>query len=307
MELLEPYIDGNLNVAFKADNEQYWSRIGSKEIWSSKDTKDAYTAFKVEKIPSDLTCVYLKCVSNGKYLSRDGAYYICANKSIADQYCVMEVYESNGKVVFKNRSCGKFLTRWCPTHIFARKDGADKYTQFIVEPASLTPVKEEIKNLVWGVMSDARIERPSVLDTKEVVNKGSQPLEFDVALERNLTTTSETMWESGWSVTTGIKVKTQIFSAEFTASLTAEWNGKKGGTNSRSTTTIIRESTKVTVPPNKKVVAKLFVTLLDNAEVPFTATIERTSFTGTNTITVRGKWKGVIAFNSRIVITEEDL
>ena len=144
------------------------------------------------------------------------------------------------------------------------------------------------------------------------------PFTLLIILEWTFTETSETSWERAWGITTGFtysawaEVSASFLGggasagASWELSLEVNYNGKKGGNNGTSKTTTIRDTTAMTVPSKKKVTASLLVELLEDAAIPFTATIRRTSEIGTTFTTARGTWLGVMKLNSMIHINEED-
>ena len=113
-------------------------------------------------------------------------------------------------------------------------------------------------------------------------------------------------------MTAGIKF-TQNFSPvpstgpSLEVSLELNYNGKKAGNEGNSKTKTISETTRVTVPSGKKVTATLMVSMVENANIPFTATIRRTSELGVQEFTERGTWKGVVQFDSNVLIREYDV
>ena len=93
--------------------------------------------------------------------------------------------------------------------------------------------------------------------------------------------------------------------ASVTVSAEASYGGSSVQDNEKTTTLELSEETKVIIPANKRLVCKLMLQKQEDAELPFTATIERESDAGVSTIYQNGVWRGVVVFNSYVEITEE--
>ena len=178
----------------------------------------------------------------------------------------------------------------------------------------MLPITEEIIDVNWGSTKDFANMRPTAVASKTVTNHGSEPAEMELTVSWSLTESSETSWEHGWGVTAGIKFTKNFspvpgtgFGSSLEVSLEVNYNGKKAGNEGQSKTKTISETTRVTVPSGKKVTATLMVSMVENANIPFTATIRRTSELGVQEFTERGTWKGVVQFDSNVLIREYDV
>jgi len=319
MDLLEPYIRSGIPVSLRADNGKYWSLWGPlpHKVFADKSHKDPWTKFKVTKVNDDT--INLQNTANGKYLSLWGpGENIFPRKPSPDQWCNFKVHKVDGKLVLQNTANGKFLARYCCVEgknaMRADRQHIDTFTKFLVESGSILPVTEEIIDVTWGSTNDfVNNMRPKIVASDTGTNWGSEPLQQDLSVSWALTESSETSWEHGWGITAGIKFTKNFspipigFGSSLELSLELNYNGKKAGNEGRSTTTTISKTSHVTIPPGKKVTASLMINLVENAEVPFTARIRRTCEGVTQEFTERGTWRGVVQFDSNIVITESDL
>jgi len=323
MDLLSLHIKSGLGVSFKADNGKYLSVVrrsgGKRNIEAVNDNKDYWTKFTIVKVDDDH--VYLKA-ADGKYLSRiyrRGVNNIEAAKSYPDVFCKFRVFEADGKVVFKADN-GRFLSRrrrrGGRENIEAAKGGLDKHTKFIVETGSTIPVREEIESISWGTYTgptDININ-PKVVKTFTTRNTGSRDAVKQFTFDESIETSQETSWEHSWGVSLGVSytftagVNIGVASASSSLSYSAEvrYDGKKGGNSGKTKTLSLQDQTTVTIPPKKRVVVS-YVVKIDNAEIPFTATIKRTSEVGVTRIKEKGTWKGVIVFDSYIDIVERPI
>ena len=289
-------------------------------IEASKTTKTVHTRFVIEKVNDDT--IMLKSAATGKYLSiiyrnNPGSHRIEASKTRGSVHTKFKVLSVNGKLALKSIASGRYLswvTRDGRYNIEAAKLGIDKFSKFDVETGSVAPVREKIISITWGTPKKEKLPKPTVLVSKTLTNSGSETAETDVSLEWSLVKSSETYWEHGWGITAGIKFTQQFglsavgFSSALEVSLEVNYNGKKGGNKGTAETLKITQNTHVRIPSGKRVAVNLVAYLIKDAEVPFTATIERwTEDFGATKFKQRGTWKGVLQFNDHVEILEENL
>ena len=317
MDLLEPHIVSGLGLALQATNDGYWSRHIPPNndpplILAHDDIKSPKTKFLIEKVGDNI--IRMVDDYSGKYLYTDDRLYLWADKISPDTDCNFEVYEFEGKLVLRHPVTQKFLNSMKPIPqvpfflVFA-SDGVCESCRFEIETAAILPVKEEITSLTWGELDLGNLT-PKLAASKTVVNSGSETAQETVSVKWSYTESSETVWEVGWGVTTGVSF-TQSINAileeeSFTFSLEVNFNGKKGGNYGESKTMEISESTTVKIPAGKKVTVNLMVNIKEDSVVPYEAEIRRTSEIGTQEFTERGIWKGVMKFDSYLTIEESD-
>ena len=332
MDLLEPHITSGLGVSFKADNDNYLSVVRRRwdgnccfvawaglagNVEACKSAKDTWCKFDIEKI--DKEHVYLKCPGDDLYLSRytRAHQHIESAKAQADEFCKFKVIEEEGKVIFQADN-GKFLSRmsrngqfaWDPyiEDIEAAKGGIDKHCRFIVETGSLTPVTEEIIDIAWGEFTNPENLNTTVLDTKEAINRTSNDLKKTVSFVSTVEKSQSTSWENSWGLTVGTSASATVTggvaSGTFTISAEVRYDGKEGSSKTTTETVELTDTTEVTVPPYSKTTIKFMAAQMNNAEIPFTATIKRTSELEETEIKQKGTWKGVMVVNSWIEVIE---
>eukprot|EP00091_Calanus_sinicus_P005615 TRINITY_DN16070_c0_g1_i1.p1 TRINITY_DN16070_c0_g1~~TRINITY_DN16070_c0_g1_i1.p1 ORF type:complete len:293 (-),score=35.03 TRINITY_DN16070_c0_g1_i1:439-1251(-) len=216
MPLLEPHINSGLGVSLKAHNGKYLSVIGRyyanvPNIEAAKDVKDAWTQFIIEKVGEDT--VYLKSAKSNKYLTRWDAHSIWAAKIKPDQYCLFTVYEEGGKLVLKGDN-GYFLSvidRGGIFHIESIKNGIGKWSRFVVETGSVTPVKEELVSVSFGKFQETKDIKPMAAAVRTVANNSSRDVLKTVSLAWTHTTSQQTSWEHAWGVTTKHSFKSKCW------------------------------------------------------------------------------------------------
>ena len=322
MDLLEPHITSGLGVSFKADNGNYLSVIGrsnnQRNIEAEKSYKYFWSKFTIHKI--DNNHVYIQG-ADGKYLSRidrDGVQHIEDHKTHKDRHCVFKVFSADGKVVFQADN-GRFWSRIyrnSQQNIEAQKSILDDTTKFIVETGASLPVTEEIVDIKWGVFQSPAEINPTALVSQEVTNGGTRDLVKTFILEKTIERSQETNWEHSWGVTTGISftstagVDVGVASASTSITLSAEvrYDGQRGGNEGIKQTIKFNDQTTVTIPPGKKATTTLMARIIENAEIPFTATIRRSvGGISTGDVIERGTWKGVMVVDSFVRTEEESI
>eukprot|EP00111_Clytia_hemisphaerica_P015783 TCONS_00046602-protein len=121
--------------------------------------------------------------------------------------------------------------------------------------------------------------------------------------------------EHAWGITAGISytssASVNVGVAEASTSLTVSaevnYNGKKGGNQGKTTSFKVHDTTTVTIPAGKYATVKFKVTIINDAKIPFVATIKRTSEAGIQIITQKGTWNGVMVVDSFIEVQERPL
>lgn len=240
--------------------------------------------------------------------------------------CKFKVYQiSANTVAFFSEKWKKFLgrvTRWeeqdgitWRENIEAYHGGIESYCKFEVSTGSITPVREEIVSVTWGKYQAPSSVNPIVVGRKERINGLSTPMTSTFSFEYTVQKTHETNWEHAWGVTAGISysstaaVEFGFASATATMMVSAEvnYNGKIGGNSGETKVMKLMQKDTAIIAPGKKVTIMFQVIKVDNAEIPFTATIKRTSEEGTVYITEKGTWKGVVVLNSYVITKQEDI
>ena len=321
MDLLEPHMKSGLGVSFKADNGKFLTVIGrssgQRNIEAAKQYKDNWTKFTIQ--PIDKSYVYLKAY-DGKYLSliyRGGKNNIEAAKSSPDSFCRFRVYQSAGKVVLQanNNAFLSRIHRGNQQNIEAAKYGIDEPSKFIVETGSRFRVTEEIESISWGTFNPPAALSPTVIGTHVQKNGGSKNIVKKFTFEKTMESSQTTNWEHSWGLSTGISytaeagVNVGVASGKTSLTLSAEvrYDGKKGGNEGKKKILKFSDETTVIIPPQKWVTVKFMVKKVDNAEVPFTATIRRKSEVGESIIKEEGVWRGIMVLDSYIDVIERPL
>jgi len=344
IEVLEPFIESGLGVALKSDQGKYiaitWRRINDKSydeyvMESRKTVKDRLTKIFPEKVSGGY--VKLKLEYKNKYIcaferySSNWKQYIYplgfASYPNLKEDCKFKVYKiSNNQVAFYSEKWRRFLSRvyryepmWGNSdsrqNIEARYGGISNGAKFTVSTGSITPVREEIVSIKWGKFEGPSTVSPTLVSKRERRNGGSKAITDEFSFEKSIETTQQTNWEHAWGVTAGVSytasasVNVGVVSGSSSLTLSAEvnYNGKKGGNMGKKKIIKVHEKTTVTIPPGKHCTIKFMVTVVENAKIPFEATIKRSSEKGVQYITQKGTWKGVMVVDSFISVEERAL
>ena len=127
------------------------------------------------------------------------------------------------------------------------------------------------------------------------------------------TTTDTTIWEHAWgfeySVEASLSVNIPfVGGGSITTTATASYNGKYGTENTVADAEMFEEAKEVTCPGRTRCILKYVASKLDNYNMTFSATVERTQDEGPPIQwEEEGVWRGVQAFNFRTVYCSESL
>lgn len=278
-----------------------------------ESTEKTYkTRYLIEKVTNQT--IRLKG-STGKYLSyapANGFQHIQENEVTPSENAEFEVFPNKGRIALRSKKNGKFLTMYTDNGrdwLAAHTDGLNQYNLFNIESASIRNVKEKIVKIEWRNMTSPLSISPTAAKTKTIINKGSKDAEKTMTMTWSKETSQSTSWEHNWGLTIGASATAStdigVVSAEVTVSAEASYGGSNVQDTGKSTKLELSEETKVVIPANKRVVCKLMLQKQEDAELPFTATIERESDAGVSTIYQDGVWRGVVVYNSYVEVTEE--
>ncbi|XP_066929741.1 uncharacterized protein [Clytia hemisphaerica] len=341
---LEPFIKSGLGIALKASNGKYvrlrWRRIETQDydeyVMEARSTsKSENSKILVEKISGGYVKlknpVYNKYLCAFKRWSQDWNKYIYPLGWSSDpkfpKDCQFKVYQVKANTVaFYSEKWKDFLGRkyrWeammgdqdSRQNIEAVWSGIESEAVFTVSTGSVTPVKEEIVSIKWGDYVGPSSVSPTIVSTKIRRNGGSKDLTDEFGFEDTIVKTQETNWEHAWGITAGISYTSSASvnvgiveaSASLTVSAEVNYNGKKGGNHGKTTSFKIHDKTTVTIPAGKYVTINYKVTKINDAKIPFVATIKRSSEKGIQMITQKGTWKGVMVVDSYIEVEERPL
>ena len=313
MSIIKPFIDAPEGMALKGDTGKFFSRWGPQDIRIAKEVKDPFTRFLVTRA-SDGNKILLQA-DTGKYWSMIGSgdkYSIEAAKDKAhlDMWCEFEAFDYEGKLVLRGRG-GLFLTRWGPDDLMAAKQGIDQYCLFKPTCGDIIPPKFKILSISWDSAGESAIAKPTIVSEDVFINKGSIATKHEYHLKWSNSTSETTTWKHAWGFEFSYAYKTGIAASavsshEFQAKIS--YNGELGGSTAESNEAHFERKDTIQAAPRKRTTLKLIVKKADNADLPFTAKIERTNADGTTrTIIEQGTWSGVAYYNSYLEIDEEDL
>ncbi|XP_039605310.1 uncharacterized protein LOC120526272 [Polypterus senegalus] len=303
---LDMYIDKEEGVALKADNGNFLSCIGTNEsmyLEAAKANKDQWCKFRVTKSPDGKVLLQDK---RGKYLSRydeGGIQYIRPVKSSPDDCCKFSVFTDNNMILLKadNTLYVSRIQRQ-RQNIEAAKEGPDECCKYavsigdVVEP-SFTIVSIELKDF-----NPDQIKSPTAVTEQTYTNNTSINQSHTFKLSWTDKTSETTTWNHAWGFSSSLSFDILIAKC----SATVSYNGSYQKSSTLEKTVTVADETTITVPPKKRVVAKLIINKNDNAVVPFRAKIKKIDCNGAETIlTEEGTWKGILYTNVTIDASEQ--
>ena len=131
--LLETFNTSGFVLKSQATRD-YVDRLDTDVMVGSSPSEQSKLHFEIINASS----IFIKS-DNGKYLSRASSNWIVANRDTADDSCVFEVEEMDGKISLKADN-GKYLTRCCGGNVIfnAGRDIIDVWSHFTVEAYNVT-------------------------------------------------------------------------------------------------------------------------------------------------------------------------
>ena len=311
--MLEPHMISGLGMAIQSATRYFWNRKDNNYVYLDTKSKSRTTRFIAEKASEDT--IYLKGES-GKYLEmvpyNDGNIYMRELDLFPSRKCELQVVPYRGRVAFRLKENGKFLQdEGNMNDLIAKGTSLNEKTLFTVQTGSIRDVKEKIVDITFRNSYDIAKMKPTAVQSKVIVNKGSQPAVKVVDMSWSETKKQTTTWENNWNIGVSSTAKGTFDSGfaklEMSVTMSANVGGKAGQGAETSNTLRLAESTRIVIPPKKMVTCDLMLRKVDNAELKFTAKIERESDAGITTFYQDGVWKGMIVFNSFVTISEEDI
>jgi len=174
--------------------------------------------------------------------------------------------------------------------------------KFFPEIGSLNPFFIEILDIEWGDFSHDIVQNPSVLTTDVQDNWSNVEISNTFQISFTDTTVDTTTWERSWgfefstTLTTTFSIGIVSASVEITA--TTKYDGKKGGSNAVTDSTTYDKSATYPCPPKHRCEFKLMGRRLNDAAIPFTATVQKTDGSKVKTWKENGVWKGVKVYDT---------
>lgn len=183
--------------------------------------------------------------------------------------------------------------------------------KFFPEVGSINPILIEIVSIEWGDMSDDIVENPSVLSRDQQDNWSDVDVTNTFHISYTDTTVDTTTWEQTWGFEFTTKfsstIKIPFASMTFTVSATTKYSGKTGGSSQVTDSTTYDKSATYPCPPKHRCFYNLIGRHLNNAVIPFTATVRKTDGIKTEEWEEHGVWEGVKVYDTYAEFCTEDL
>ncbi|XP_029467888.1 uncharacterized protein LOC115096840 [Rhinatrema bivittatum] len=302
---LEMYVGAEEGVAFRTDNDMYWSSCCDAYHFAvlARDHKDHSSKFQLTLLPTgkvllrDFRDMYL-----GYVLHDDGVGRIEAEKISPDRFCEFEPFYEGEKVALRAIN-GMFVCRvFRRIHfIEASKPTAEECCRFRLLLGDLLYPGHDILQVELGDTTHIKCQS-SVVKKETFVNKTEKPLSHTFNLGWEVRATDITTWARPW----GLEYTTSATFTLLGMEATITYNGSHLKTASAYRNISEKRSATVIVPPHSRALAQLVVTKQDQVEVSFTADIKKIKQDGeTVMMEERGSWKGLIYTNVVLDTKEE--
>ena len=178
---------------------------------------------------------------------------------------------------------------------------------------SINDISISIVDLKWGEPEEAIPSSPSQVAEDYTDNYTDSKVTTTLTVQYTSTNTDTTIWEHAWgfeySVEASLSVNIPfVGGGSITTTATTSYNGKYGTENTVTDAEMFEEAKEVTCPGRTRCILKYVASKLDNYNMPFSATVERTQDEGPPIQwEEEGVWRGVQAFNFRTVYCSESL
>merc|ERR1712241_353572 len=174
--------------------------------------------------------------------------------------------------------------------------------KFYPEIGSINPFFIEIIDIEWGDPIGDIVKNPSTLATDTQDNYSDVEVSNTFHISYTDTTTDTTTWERSWGYEFSTKFTTTVTlpfgSMSFEVATKTTYNGKEGGSNTETDSTTYDKSATYPCPPHHRCEFKLIGRHLDNAAIPFTATVRKTDGSKDETWKEDGMWYGVKVYDT---------
>jgi len=189
--------------------------------------------------------------------------------------------------------------------------GICTHCKYRAEIGSLNPFFIEILSIDWGKPQGDVVENPSVLATDSQNNWSDVEITNTFSISFTDSTTDTTTWKEAWGFEFSTSIATSFKFAgngvDFTVSTTLTYNGEVGGSDSVTDSTTYDKSATYPCPAKKRCTFKLVGRRLNNAAVPFTATVKKTDGFKTEVWKEKGVWEGIQVYDTYTEYHTEDL
>lgn len=189
--------------------------------------------------------------------------------------------------------------------------GICTHCKFHVEIGSLNPYYIEILDISWGEPIGPIVNEPNVLATDQQNNWSDQIITNTFSISFTDKTTDETHWSEKW----GFEFKTEIATTvkifgngvTFTVSSTLKYDGEVGGSTTVESSTTYDKSSSYPCPGMHRCTFQLVGRQMDDAAIPFTATVRKTDGGDEKIEYIEGTWMGIKVYDTYTEYRTEEL
>jgi len=257
----------------------YWDMFDIR--WNHEDTKhytDRRTFMRV-RLTDEVGTIALQC-RNGKFLRRDDN-------------------ESGGYGQFKQHAEPCTSNGICDKCLFQTEIGA-LHDYFI-----------NILAVEWLDPEGDIVKEPTTLASDVTDNYSDVPITNTFAVSYTDTTTDTTSWSRKWGYSYSTKVSVKVGFGDngvrFSTSSTLTYSGTEGGGQSVTDSTTYTKSSRMRCPAKTRCILELAGRQLDNAAIPFIATVSKSDGFKNETWQEPGVWYGVKVYDTHTIFRTEPL
>ncbi|KAM4019170.1 uncharacterized protein ACNLHF_028513 [Anomaloglossus baeobatrachus] len=292
-------------VSFQSDNDMFLCSgfNGRDYLIQVRETKDLTCKFLITLLPNGKVMLQESRDTYVSWVEREGVLHLDTEKSIPDASCEFEVFNDGERVLFK-ASNGLFMFRNFRYHgdtIEVGRSSMDDCCRFRLGMGDMYAPAFDFSDVELHDISKI-VCRPYVLKKETYVNKTDDVQSHEFNFSWEIRTPEITQWESTWGIDSNLSTTFSVLGFEGT--ITYNGSFQKIATVNRSI--VERRNVTIDVPQRGKVTAQLVVSKMENASIPFIASIRKSKVTGEAIyFEEKGVWKGLVYDSVTLEVKQE--
>ena len=193
------------------------------------------------------------------------------------------------------------------------ESGICPHCRYRLVVGAINDIRIRVVDLEWGDPDEAFQSSPSQVAKDSTENHSDTEITTTLRVEHTSSTSDTTVWEQAWGFEYSVEWSGSVgipgvIGGTTTATATASYNGKYGTENTVTSSETFEQTKTVVCPARTRCVLKYVASKLDNYDMPFTATVERSQDEGAPIQwEEEGVWRGVQAFDFKTIYCTESL
>lgn len=193
------------------------------------------------------------------------------------------------------------------------ESGICPHCRYSLVVGAINDIRIRLVDLKWGDPEEAIPSSPSQVAEDYTDNYTDTEITTTLRVQYTNSISDTTIWEHAWGFELSIEAQIQVgiplvAAGTATTTATASYNGKYGTENTVTDSELFEQTKTVVCPARTRCILKYVASKLDNFDMPFTATVERSQDEGPPIqLEEEGVWRGVQAFNFNTIYCSTSL